>query len=181
MQRITALGGLVMVALMFACLASTVVRQNANSAPASARTSDGQWRVVVSYATVEERGRPKTVFIATVFNASKQEQVLFTPGVVGPIFWPAGPREGVQLEPHVAPRQPRDSSKDYVTLSPEQGFSRIFECLGTIEQLTSVGRVDAYLHLYQPGFEGHSDRIVGIVTAPAIRLHTEEKETQQPQ
>jgi len=147
-------------------------RREGGLAGGATTAPDGQqsvpWSLMVTVS--EDAGKQTTTFLATAVNATDKEQVLFTPGLVGPILYPVGDR-GQPLETFVPPRRGQARQHDFVRLRPGQGFTRTFVHRGPLRGLTSVSRVGAKLFIYEPGKEGHSRHVARVIKASPIDIN----------
>ena len=125
------------------------------------------WSLMVTM--FENGGKKTTTFLATAVNASDKEQVLFTPGLVGPILFPASD-SGEPLETFEPPRRGEAGQYDFVRLKPGQGFTRTFVFRGALSDLTSVSRVGAKLFIYKPGKEGDSSNVSRVIQASPVDI-----------
>ncbi len=119
----------------------------------------------------EDKGKKTTTFLATVVNVSDKEQVLFTPGLVGPILWPVTTNKGEPLETFVAPRRGKARQYDFVRLKSGQGFTRTFVYQGVLSTFTPVSRVGVKLFIYEPGKEGHSRHVSRVIQGSSVNIN----------
>ena len=118
--------------------------------------------------TDSDDGRQST-FIVTVLNVGSSDQVLYTPGFVGPSLWPRTPFKGEPLDAYMPARRGEQSVKDFITLRPGEGFSRSSDTLSA-RQLESISKVGAHFLIYGNGFEGHSNHVVDVINAPFLSV-----------
>lgn len=133
-----------------------------------------EWRIVVSGARIGSDQEGTRIFFVTVVNTGQSDQVLYTPGLVGPVLWPKTPFKGEPLEAHTPPRRGRVSGKDFITLRPGEGFSRASHVL-VAEQLEAISQVGGKLLVYKNGFEGQSDHVVEVIDADRLSVSPAEK------
>jgi len=119
----------------------------------------------------EDKAKKTTTFLATAVNVSGKEQVLFTPGLVGPILFPVAD-SGEPLETFTAPRRGKARQYDFVRLKPGHGFTRTFVYRNVLSELTSVSQVGAKLFIYELGKEGHSRNVLRVLQAAPVDINT---------
>lgn len=141
----------------------------ATTAPTLEPTAEHAWRIVVTRANAVQGGKTGTVFVATVINTGKEEQILFTPGFAGPIFWPRTPFKGEPLEMFIPVRTGERSRDDHVRLRPGEGFSRVSQTLDNA-QLDGFSAAGAKLIIYEKRAEGYSSKVAEVVEAPLIEI-----------
>jgi hypothetical protein len=173
MMRLTVLLGMISAAAVLAgltCLNYGDTKASPASHPDPLPPARQQWRVVVSRGTLAKADKLQTVFVATVLNCGDHEEVLYTPGLVGPILYPKTSNKGEPLETHVPPRASNKSLHDFLSVRPGEGFSRSFVFSEELRQLDSVAAVGAKLFLYKKGLEGRSDKVGGVIEAAPYDL-----------
>ena len=128
------------------------------------------WSLMVT--VFEEKDKKTTTFLATVVNVSDKEQILFTPGLVGPNFFNIN-RVEARLETFVPPRRGKARQYDFVRLKPGQGFTRTFVYGGVLSDFTSTTllRVGVKLFIYEPGKEGHSRHVSRVIQGPSVNIN----------